>query len=147
MRYARTWLLFFRRPLPNRHQYHRSRRLHHQLRLQRPMAARNHYRYLQYDSYEPFVQVRNSTIENGESRQRTHYFHCNQISIPREMTDKDGNLLWFGDYYGWGKLKSKTNISGTAHQPFRLQNQYADREMGLHYNFFWYYESVMRGGL
>ena len=22
------------------------------------------------------------------------------------MTDKDGNLVWFGDYYGWGKLKS-----------------------------------------
>ena len=25
---------------------------HHKLRLQRPMAARNHYRYLQYDSYD-----------------------------------------------------------------------------------------------
>ena len=56
------------------------------------------------------------------------------------MTDKDGNLLWFGDYYGWGKLKSETNTSGTAHQPFRLQNQDADRETGLHYNFFRYYE-------
>ena len=56
------------------------------------------------------------------------------------MTDKDGNLLWFGDYYGWGKLKSETNVTGTAHQPFRLQNQYADRETGLHYNFFRYYE-------
>ena len=56
------------------------------------------------------------------------------------MTDKDGNLVWFGDYYGWGKLKSETNTSGTAHQPFRLQNQYADRETGLHYNFFRYYE-------
>ena len=56
------------------------------------------------------------------------------------MTDKDGNLLWFGDYYGWGKLKSETNTSGTAHQPFRLQNQYCDRETVLHYNFFRYYE-------
>ena len=56
------------------------------------------------------------------------------------MTDKDGNLLWFGDYYGWGKLKSETKTSGTAHQPFRLQNQYCDRETGLHYNFFRYYK-------
>ena len=56
------------------------------------------------------------------------------------MTDKDGNLVWFGDYYGWGKLKSETNTSGTAHQPFRLQNQYADRETELQYNFFRYYE-------
>ena len=56
------------------------------------------------------------------------------------MTDKDGNLVWFEDYYGWGKLKSKINISGTAYQPFRLQNQYCDRETGLHYTFFRYYE-------
>ncbi|OSI09241.1 hypothetical protein BWD07_11760 [Neisseria canis] len=56
------------------------------------------------------------------------------------MTDKDGNLLWFGDYYGWGKLKSETNVTETAHQPFRLQNQYFDLETGLHYNFFRYYE-------
>ncbi|WP_125336037.1 MULTISPECIES: RHS domain-containing protein [unclassified Streptococcus] len=23
---------------------------------------------------------------------KTHYFHCDQIGIPREMTDKDGNF-------------------------------------------------------
>ena len=56
------------------------------------------------------------------------------------MTDKDGNLLWFGNYTGWGRLKNETNVTGTTHQPFRLQNQYADRETGLHYNFFRYYE-------
>ena len=55
------------------------------------------------------------------------------------MTDKDGWLLWFGDYDGWGRLKEETNITG-AHQPFRLQNQYCDAETGLHYNFFRYYE-------
>ena len=82
----------------------------------------------------------NHINEDEESCQQTHYFYCDQIGIPREMTDKDGNLLWFGNYYGWGKLKSETNTSGTAHQPFRLQNQYANRETGLHYNFFRYYE-------
>ena len=98
------------------------------------------YLYTDPDSYEPLAQVRNWTNEDGESKQEIHYFHCDQIGIPREMTDKDGNLLWFGNYTGWGKLKSETNTSGTAHQPFRLQNQYADRETGLHYNFFRYYE-------
>ena len=98
------------------------------------------YIYTDPDSYEPLAQVRNWTNEDGESKQEIHYFHCDQIGIPREMTDSDGNLVWFGDYYGWGKLKNETNISGTAHQPFRLQNQYADRETGLHYNFFRYYE-------
>ena len=56
------------------------------------------------------------------------------------MTDKDGKLVWFRDYYGWGKLKSEINVTGTEHQPFRLQNQFADRETRLHYNFFRYYE-------
>ena len=69
------------------------------------------YIYTNPDSYEPLAQVHNRTNEEGESKQETHYFHCDQIGIPREMTDKDGNLVWFGDYYGWGKLKSETNIT------------------------------------
>ena len=97
------------------------------------------YIYTNPDSYDPLAQVRDWTTEGGESRQQTHYFHCAQIGIPREMTDKGGNLVWFGDYYGWGKLKSEINTSGTAHQPFRLQNQYCDRETGLNYNLFRYY--------
>ena len=98
------------------------------------------YIYTNPDSYEPLAQVHNRTNEEGESGQQTHYFHCDQIGIPREMTNSEGNLVWFGDYYGWGKLKSETNVTGTAHQPFRLQNQYCDLETGLHYNFFRYYE-------
>ena len=72
--------------------------------------------------------------------QQAHYFHCDQIGIPREITDKDGNLVWFGDYYGWSKLKSEMNVTGMAYQLFGLKNQYADREIGLYYNFFRYYE-------
>ena len=98
------------------------------------------YIYTAPDSYEPLAQVRDWTTENGESRQQIHYFHCDQIGIPREMTDKDGNLLWFGNYTGWGRLKEETKVTDSAYQPFRLQNQYADRETGLHYNFFRYYE-------
>ena len=63
---------------------------HHKLRLQRPMAARNHYRHLQYDSYASLAQVCNWTNEDCESRQQIHYFHCNQIGIQRERTDGEG---------------------------------------------------------
>ena len=51
------------------------------------------YLYTNPNSYEPLAQVRNWTTEDGESRQQTHYFHCDQIGIPREMTDKDSNLF------------------------------------------------------
>ena len=98
------------------------------------------YLYTDPDSYEPLAQVRNWTNEDGESCQQTHYFHCDQIGIPREMTDDEGNLVWFGNYTGWGRLKEETKVTDSAYQPFRLQNQYADRETGLHYNFFRYYE-------
>ncbi|WP_234403895.1 RHS repeat domain-containing protein, partial [Neisseria mucosa] len=98
------------------------------------------YIYTDPDSYEPLAQVHNRTNEDDENRQQIHYFHCDQIGIPREMTDKDGNLLWFGNYTGWGRLKEETKVTDSAYQPFRLQNQYADRETGLHYNFFRYYD-------
>ena len=104
------------------------------------LDGRYTYIYTDPDSYEPLAQIRDWTTKDGKKRQQTHYFHCDQIGIPREMTDKDGNLLWFGNYTGWGRLKEENKVTDSAYQPFRLQNQYADRETGLHYNFFRYYE-------
>ena len=86
------------------------------------------------------AQVRDWTTEDGKGVQQAHYFQCDQIGIPREMADLVGNLLWFGNYTGWGRLKEETKVTDRAYQPFRLQNQHADRETGLHYNFFRYYE-------
>jgi len=91
-------------------------------------------------TYARGFAYQNHINEDGESRQQTHYFHCDQIGIPREMTDKDGNSLWIGNYTGWDRLKEETKVTDSAYQPFRLQNQYADHETGLHYNFFRYYE-------
>ena len=53
-----------------------------------------------------------------------------------------GNLLWFGNYTGEGRLKEETRVTDSAYHPFRIQNQYADRETGLHYNFYRYYDHV-----
>ena len=51
-----------------------------------------------------------------------------------------GNLLWYGKYTAWGRLKKDERVYRNAHQPFRLQNQYYDEETGLHYNLMRYYE-------
>ena len=75
-----------------------------------PQRPDRRYRHLQYDSYDPLAKVRNWITADGESRQQTHYFHCDQIGIPREMTDKDSKLLWFGNYTGWGRLKEETKV-------------------------------------
>ena len=66
----------------------------------------------------------NHINEDGENRQQSHYFHTDQIGIPREMTDRDGNLLWFGNYTGWGRLKKDERVYRNVHQPIRLQSQY-----------------------
>ena len=93
-----------------------------------------------WGTQEPLAEVRNWINEDVESDQQTHYFHCDQIDIPRETTDDEGNLVWFGNYTGWSRLKEKNKVTDTAYQPFRIQNQYADRKTGLHYNFFRYYK-------
>ncbi|MFS9053608.1 RHS domain-containing protein [Streptococcus infantis] len=53
-----------------------------------------------YGTHEPLARVHNRINEEDERRQQNHYFQCDQIGIPREMTDKDGNLLWLGNYTG-----------------------------------------------
>ena len=103
---ACTRFLFFRRP-----------RRGNRIRLGRQI-----YLYLHRFRRLPLLaQVRDWTTEDGESRQQTHYFHCDKIGIPREMTDKDGNLLWYGEYTAWGRLKEESKVTDSVYQPFRLQ--------------------------
>ena len=56
------------------------------------------------------------------------------------MTDKDANLLWYGEYTAWRRLKKDEWVYKDAHQPFQLQNQYYDEETGLHYKLMRYYD-------
>ena len=95
------------------------------------------YIYTDQDSYEPLAQI----FDNAkDGKQYLAYFHTDQVGIPREMTDIHGNLLWYGEYTAWGRLKKDERVYRNAHQPFRLQNQYYDEETGLHYNLMRYYE-------
>ena len=66
---------------------------------------------------------RNHIKKDGENRQETHYFHCDQIGIQREMTDKGSNLLWFGNYTGWGRLKVETKATDGAYHDEDLEKQ------------------------
>ena len=33
------------------------------------------------------------------------------------MTDDEGNLVWFGNYTGWGRLKEESKVTDSAYQP------------------------------
>jgi RHS repeat-associated protein len=63
--------------------------------------------------------------------------------MPEELTDADGNIVWRARYATWGKLVFE-NVTGIApdgfEQNLRMQGQYHDRETGLYYNTFRYYD-------
>lgn len=98
------------------------------------------YIYTDTDSYEPLAQIHNWADTEGASHETIFYFHYDQAGSPREMTDKDGKLVWYGKYRAWGQLTFSESLVPNVHQPFRLQGQYYDPESGLHYNFHRYYD-------
>ena len=96
------------------------------------------YVYTEDRNYEPLAQI--TTYNDSDNAREILYYHNDQIGIPREMTDGEDNIVWSGDYSGWGKLTQEGRLKLDVYQPFRLQNQYYDEETGLHYNFFRYYD-------
>ena len=81
------------------------------------------YIYSHPNSYEPPAQIctgyKGEGTQSETNAQHIHYFHCDQIGVPREMTDEAGNLLWYADYKGWGGILEAHNLKD-AHQPFGL---------------------------
>ena len=87
---------------------------------------------------------------------QNYFYNMHDQQVKSEICKTDGTKeTWVYTYdalgrrIGKGRLKDgevsdgleeETKVTDSAYQPFRLQNQYADRETGLHYNFFRYYE-------
>jgi RHS repeat-associated protein len=96
--------------------------------------------------YEPeaFAPLAEAVLKrNGtESTERgLLYFHCDQVGVPRELTDPAGHLIWEAEYHGWGRLKTESLTHLDVPRPLlRLQGEYCDDETGLHYSFMRYYD-------
>ena len=93
------------------------------------------YLYTDEGSYEPLARI----DRNGNQEQHIYYFHTDLNGMPEELTDEAGEIVWECSYQLWGKP-----IQEIAHteiqQNLRYQGQYLDRETGLHYNTFRYYD-------
>ncbi|WP_100090430.1 RHS repeat domain-containing protein [Snodgrassella alvi] len=76
---------------------------------------------------------------DGNQEQHIRYFHTDLNGCPEELTDENGKILWECSFQLWGK-----RIHEIEHEPIeqnlRYQGQYLDRETGLHYNTFRYYD-------
>ncbi len=93
------------------------------------------YVYSDQDSYDPLARI------DGVDAPEIFWFHCQPNGTPERMTDIEGQVRWEGVSSAWGKLlrESETQVSGYS-QNLRMQGQYLDRETGLHYNLFRYYD-------
>ena len=67
------------------------------------------------------------------------YYHTDVNGAPEELTDEAGNILWECSYQLWGKPIQEIEHTDIQ-QNLRYQGQYLDRETGLHYNTFRYYD-------
>ncbi|EKT4525033.1 RHS domain-containing protein, partial [Pseudomonas putida] len=85
-------------------------------------------------SYAPLARV--DQVE-GEG-QKVYYFHTDQMGLPLELTDSDGDIVWKISYRCWGVVE-KIAVN-KVEQNLRFQGQYYDQETCLHYNLFRYYE-------
>ncbi|WP_180298961.1 RHS repeat domain-containing protein, partial [Snodgrassella alvi] len=93
------------------------------------------YIYTDQNSYEPLTRI----DTDGNQEQHIRYFHTDLNGCPEELTDANGKILWECSFQLWGK-----RIHEIEHEPIeqnlRYQGQYLDRETGLHYNTFRYYD-------
>ena len=71
------------------------------------------------------------------------WYQCDHLGTPMELTDHKGEVAWAGQYKAWWEVHEER--SGWARKvglsnPLRFQGQYHDRETGLHYNRYRYYD-------
>jgi RHS repeat-associated protein len=93
--------------------------------------------------YEPGV---GQDGEPPEPLRSIHYYQCDHLGTPMELTDEDGNIAWEANYKAWGEARltmSAVAIKAGLKNPIRFQGQYLDEETGLHYNRFRYYDPVV----
>ncbi len=93
--------------------------------------------------YEPLARL--DTFQHEERTQHDlYYYHTHLNGMPEELTDEQGELVWQGETNLWGKVRREwSKIYFVVEQNLRFQGQYADRETGLYYNTFRYYDPVI----
>ena len=88
------------------------------------------------DSYEPLARV------DGEGEhQRVRYYHNDLNGLPEQLTEADGHDIWRATYRVWGNTREEVREPYfIEEQNLRFQGQYLDRETGLHFNTFRFYD-------
>lgn len=88
------------------------------------------------DGYEPLARV-----DGLGPLQKIRYYHNDLNGLPEQLTEADGHSVWQATYRVWGNtLEEVREPYYIEEQNLRFQGQYLDRETGLHFNTFRFYD-------
>lgn len=92
--------------------------------------------YADATSHEPLARV-----DGAPGHERVFYFHTNLAGLPEQLTDERGMSVWHGNFQVWGNSREEWHApEQVSRQNLRFQGQYLDRETGLHYSMFRFYD-------
>ncbi|CNC29831.1 Rhs-family protein [Yersinia pseudotuberculosis] len=100
-------------------------------------------------SYAPLARVDTFHYEEADTGKVHHstevfYYHNHLNGMPEELANETEAIVWRGHASLWGNTQHEENKQYVVvAQNLKLQGQYLDRETGLHYNTFRYYDPVM----
>ncbi|WKC44497.1 RHS repeat-associated core domain-containing protein [Pseudomonas veronii] len=88
------------------------------------------------EGYEPLARV-----DGIGPLQKIRYYHNDLNGLPEQLTETDGETVWRATYRVWGNtLEEVREPYYIEEQNLRFQGQYLDRETGLHFNTFRFYD-------
>ena len=88
------------------------------------------------EGYEPLARV-----DGSGDLQKVRYYHNDLNGLPEQLTEADGTTVWKARYRVWGHTVEEIREPYyIEEQNLRFQGQYLDRETGLHYNTFRFYD-------
>jgi RHS repeat-associated protein len=88
------------------------------------------------EGYEPLARVDGIGLQ-----QKIRYYHNDLNGLPEQLTEADGHNAWRATYRVWGSaLEEVREPDYIEEQNLRFQGQYLDRETGLHFNTFRFYD-------
>ncbi len=94
------------------------------------------YLYTSEGSYDPLARV-----DGAGPEARVRYYHNDLNGLPEQLTEADGHMVWQAKYQVWGNTVEEVREPYyIEEQNLRFQGQYLDRETGLHYNTFRFYD-------
>ncbi|CND85328.1 RHS/YD repeat-containing protein [Yersinia nurmii] len=128
----------------HRQERHETHFLWQGLRLLQSRTADSQQTYC-YDPNEAYTPL--ACIERRYGEDQLYWYHTDLNGSPQEVTNKQGEMVWSGQYGVFGQVTRQTdamwrNLSkplGQFRQPLRYAGQYLDKETGLHYNTYRYY--------